>query len=141
LEDDVKKRRTELAAEEKRMAAQLEELGRQRQLREQALQEETKHLEQERDHLKEVLEQIQTQIRFGVDEMAEKVREQVPLLAALSTGLRATTGPVVPAWTGPGPAASATPRGAAAVNGEPPPSLWSDVQPIPPDRKSTRLNS
>ncbi len=135
LEDEVKKRRTELAAEEKRLATQLDELARQRQSREQALREETKHLEQERDHLKEVLEQIQTQIRFGVDEMAEKVREQVPLLAALSTGLRATTGPVVPAWTGPGPAASATPRGAAAVNGEPPPSLWSDVQPIPPTKE------
>src|SRR5439155_26977585 len=38
-------------------------------------------------------------------------------------------------WTGPGPAASATPRGAAAVNGEPPPSLWSDVQPIPPTKE------
>src|SRR5205814_5667 len=66
LEDEVKKRRTELAAEEKRLAVQLDELKNQREAREQALTEELKHLEQERDHLGDVLEKLQTQIQLGV---------------------------------------------------------------------------
>ena len=45
------------------------------------------------------------------------------------------SGPAVPAWTGTGPTASAAPRDTAAANGEPPPSLWSDVRPIPPTKE------
>jgi energy-coupling factor transporter ATP-binding protein EcfA2 len=135
LEDEVKKRRTELAAEEKRLASQLEELARQRTAREQSLNEEMKHLEQEREHLTDILEKLQTQIRFGVDEMADKVREHVPLLAALSTGLRAAT-----PLGRPGDREARRPGdregGASAVS---PSALegapWSDVRPIPPTKE------
>jgi energy-coupling factor transporter ATP-binding protein EcfA2 len=90
LEDDVKKRRSELAAEEKQLASQLDELKEQRQAREQTLQAELHHLEEEKGRLEDLLDKLQTQMSHGLDEMAEKVREQVPLLAALSTGLRVT---------------------------------------------------
>ena len=126
LEDEVKKRRGELAAEEKRLAVQLEEIKQARAAREQALNEEVKHLEQNRDHLQDVLEKIQTQIRNGVEEMADKVREQVPLLAALSTGLRAIpAGGVERVVVAPAPRAGGTPNNGPAA------TLWSDVRPVP----------
>ena len=132
LEDEVKKRRSELAAEEKRLAVQLDELKQTREAREKALLEETKHLEQERDHLQDVLEKIQAQIRTGVDEMAEKVREQVPLLAALTTGLRA-----IPAAAGFQPADARdsagwkpAATGGVSGNGMVAP-LWSELRPVP----------
>ena len=132
LEDEVKNRRGELAVEEKRLAVQLDELKQTREAREKALAEETKHLEQERDHLQDVLEQIQTQIRTGVDEMAEKVREQVPLLAALTTGLRA-----IPAAAGSQPADAResagwkpAATGGVSGNGMVAP-LWSELRPVP----------
>src|SRR5207237_9080400 len=53
LEDDVKKRRSELAAEEKRLVAQLEELKLERATREQGLDAQMKGLEQERDRLQD----------------------------------------------------------------------------------------
>ncbi len=128
LEDEVKKRRSELAAEEKKLAAQLEDLGRQRAAREKALGEELRHLEEEREHLKEVIEKLQTQLRCGVEEMAVQVRDHVPLLAALTTGLRATA---------PLPMAGGMPGGVAVLpsaNGAPV-SLWSDVGPVPPSKE------
>jgi energy-coupling factor transporter ATP-binding protein EcfA2 len=135
LEDEVKKRRSELAAEEKRLASQLDELKQAREAREKALLEETRHLEQDRDQLKNVVEQLQTQIRCGVEEMADKVREQVPVLAALTTGLRAI--PAASSVAAGFQPADGTPTGyqpAATGNGLVSP-LWNDVRPVPPSKE------
>jgi energy-coupling factor transporter ATP-binding protein EcfA2 len=131
LEDDVKKRRTELAAEEKRLAGQLEDLKKTRQDREQALAEEMRHLEQERDHLKDVLEKLQTQLRCGVEEMASQVRDHVPLLAALTTGLRAASPVSV--------ALPATVAGGRSLADAAPGLLWSEVAPVPPTRELAEI--
>lgn len=122
LEDEVKKRRSELAAEEKRLATQLDDLKQQRESREKALNDELKHLEQEKGRLEEVLERLQTQMTNGLDEMAEKVREQVPLLAALSTGLRVAR----PAAVGDGRALAQ--QSAAAP-------LWRELHPVRPTKE------
>src|SRR5204862_7089004 len=70
LEDEVKKRRSELAAEEQRLADRLEEFQQQRQAREQARAAEMKGLEQEKTRLEEMLEKLHTQIQLGVEELA-----------------------------------------------------------------------
>ncbi len=125
LEDDVKKRRGELAAEEKALSVQLEDLKQQRQGREEALDREMKGLEQQRDQLKGQLEEVQGQIQQGVEELGSKVREHVPLLAALSAGYRA----VQPAASG-GSRVGFDGRGDA---GKAP--LWSDLRPVLPTKE------
>src|SRR5262249_5652957 len=87
--------------------------------------------------LRDVLEKLQTQIQSGVAEMAEKVREQVPLLAAFSTGLHAAApggrqadGPARRPAGGDSAGFAAPAPGPAA-----PPTLWSDVRPVPPTKE------
>jgi energy-coupling factor transporter ATP-binding protein EcfA2 len=129
LEDDVKKRRSELAAEEKALSGQLEDLKEQRHSREQALDAEMKGLETQRDQLREQLGQLQGQIQQGVDELAGKVREQVPLLAALSAGHRAIQ-PL--AFSSPHPGSD----GRVDLGAAP---LWSDLKMSPPSKEPEEI--
>src|SRR5262249_28750413 len=108
------------------LAGQIEEMKRQRQAREKSLAEEMKELEKEKVRLEEMLEKLQTQIRCGVDEMADKVREQVPLLAALSTGLRAAHS-VSLSRSGAGLDGRAAENETAV--------LWGDLRPVPPTKE------
>jgi hypothetical protein len=95
IEAEVLRRRAELAHEEKNLAARLEELQAGQRQREQALKNELQGLEGERAAAAEALAALEAQLRAGADQLAERVREQVPLLAAL-TGGRSGSGASVP---------------------------------------------
>src|SRR5262245_27271015 len=59
IEEEVKKRRSELAAEEKRLESLVEEARQARAEREKQIQEEMKELEKDRDHLQDILDKLQ----------------------------------------------------------------------------------
>lgn len=119
IEEEVKKRRSELSSEDKRLATQLEDIKKQRAAHELALAAEMKGMEKDRDELRGMIDTLQAQLQNGVDEMAAKVREQVPVLAALTTGMRAMA-PIVMPRSGPT-------RNEA-------PAIWHDVRPVLPTK-------
>ena len=89
LEDEVKQRRIELAKEKEQLDEELKAIEQQKTDREQELNKEVQHLEEQRDQLKGLLNELQEEMQKGVEGMATQVREQFPVLAALSTGIRA----------------------------------------------------
>jgi hypothetical protein len=84
IEAEVLKRRAELAQEEKQLAVRWEELQTGQRQREQALTAELSGLETRRAAAEEALAALQGQLRSGADQLAERVRDQVPILAALT---------------------------------------------------------
>ncbi len=128
LEDEVKKRRLELAAEQQRLSEQMADLEAGRKRLEEEWQQELKQYEEKREQQRDLIRQLEDQIRQGVDHLAGQVREQVPLLAALASGMRATL---------------ALPTGRDGLMPmlkeskalRPAPTLWSEVKPVPPTRE------
>jgi hypothetical protein len=134
IEDEVKKRRSELAQEEKRLATQLEELREGYKARAEEVARETQELEKERGEMQGVLAALETQLQNGVDRLADQMRDSVPLLAALTSGLR-------------GPRVSEVRVTSAGHDGFHPSRdgrtgpLWSDVRPALPTKELARVSN
>jgi hypothetical protein len=89
IEAEVKKRRGELAEEEQRLKARLEELQAAHRRQAQAVEDEQRALEARRASLQEDLAALEAQVRAGSERLAGRLREELPLLAALTVGREA----------------------------------------------------
>src|SRR5207248_2029386 len=88
IEDEVKKRRSELVGEEQRLGAQLQELHDQHNRKKLALDDELRRLETKHVNLREGLTALETQMRGGAEQLAAQLRDNIPLLAVLAPGPR-----------------------------------------------------
>jgi hypothetical protein len=84
IEAEVKRRRSELAEEEQQLASRLHELQEIRQQKEKSLQEELRGLEARRGELQQGLASLEQQVRAGAEGLAARLRDELPLLAAIS---------------------------------------------------------
>jgi len=127
LEDEVKKRRLELAAEQSRLQHQMSDLDKDREKLAEQWQLEVAKYDQKRTEQEKLLEHVNTQIGQGVEQLAGQVRDQVPLLAALTlAGPRG--GPVIVQGNIPH-----APRTETTLN------LWHEIKPVQPTKELADL--
>ncbi len=129
LEEEVKRRQLELSSEKENLDEELKKIEQRKDERERELNQELRHLEEQRDTLTTHLNELQTEMQKGVEGLATQVREQFPVLAALSTGIRAAVSQVN--------VVNQTPTG--ATPGAAPGSLWSDLRPVKPTKELANL--
>src|SRR5262249_6150381 len=122
IDEEVKKRRTELAMEEQRLAAELESLRENYRDKEKSLDAEMGKLETKRTELEAGLSTLEATLQDGAERLAGHLRDNLPVLTALTVGLRAAQGPSL----------SPMDNGMVARSARP---LWVEVQLPAPTRE------
>jgi hypothetical protein len=117
LEAEIDQRKSSAAAERQRLDAEWKALQDEHRRQRQELEGEARKLEGRRADLQSAVETLEGQLRHGSDQLAARLREQLPLLAVLAPEHRS--------------AAPVPPR--HEFNGTPAPAAgpsWSDVRPV-----------
>jgi energy-coupling factor transporter ATP-binding protein EcfA2 len=86
IEDEVKLQRADLTREQQELAEKLESAKIQHGKQVKALKEELEQLAAKKAAQQESLALLETHLRQGVEQLGERVRDQVPLLAAMGGG-------------------------------------------------------
>src|SRR5262249_26916476 len=92
IEEEVRKRRSELASEKTKLEAELRKLQAEQLKRQRAVDDEMRALEGRKGTLEKAIGSLQGQLDHDVSHLAGQLQESVPLLAVLAAGSR--NGPV-----------------------------------------------
>jgi hypothetical protein len=125
IEQEVRQRQKDLAEEKERLERQREELQEHFKQQTRDLDTEVRRLEKERTKLQAENQSLQADLCAGVDQLGSKLRQEVPLLAALASGLR--PGPATE-QAAPVPSRNGSPAAAEPIRPAQPTSKLEDLK-------------